>query len=346
MTSPQPKIGIISLGDMGAGIARLLIAHGFSVATNVSERSSDTVERARAAGVELLGSDAALVAACPVVLSVVPPRDAEATAQRVLDALTGPGPPRSRSGADDDEPLYFADLNAVAPSSVKRIAALFEKTRASRPVRFVDGCILGLPPALRAPVPADAGASSAPQSDGSDIDATWKRPSIPTSGPHSLSLIPGYGPHLSSVLNMRHISPSIGGASGLKMCFASISKGLTSLAIQSVTTAHKLGVLGELEAELRAVLPQHYGLMERGVVGMAPKAYRWVGEMEEIARTLSEEGGFAPDSFLGAAKVYRAVAEDTVLGRERIGKRSRGTTVEDVAAAMAEGMATKRKKND
>lgn len=33
-----PKIGILSLGDMGAGIARLLIAHGFTVATNTQGR--------------------------------------------------------------------------------------------------------------------------------------------------------------------------------------------------------------------------------------------------------------------------------------------------------------------
>ncbi|KAI1458003.1 6-phosphogluconate dehydrogenase C-terminal domain-like protein [Annulohypoxylon moriforme] len=323
MASPLAKIGIISIGDMGVGIAKLLIANGFSVATNIKGRSNDTHERAKAAQVELLDSDEALTQSCPVILSVVPPRDAVPTAQRIVDALTGPLP------RDPSTPLYFADLNAVAPSSIKRIASLFSNnSRLASSVRFVDGSILGGPPA--------------PKPDVSE----WYLPSIPTSGPYPLSEIPGYGPKLASTLNMKHISPDIGAASGLKMCFASFSKGFTALAIQSFTTAHRLGVLDVMKAELATVLPAHLKVAEKGVTGMAPKAYRWVGEMEEIARTLSEEGGFEPDSFVGAAKVYRIVADDTVLGEEKIGKRKRGTTVEDVAVAVAEGLSTKRKKNE
>ncbi len=40
MTAPLAKIGLLSIGDMGAGIARLLVANGFSVATNCSGRRS------------------------------------------------------------------------------------------------------------------------------------------------------------------------------------------------------------------------------------------------------------------------------------------------------------------
>ncbi|KAI1386569.1 6-phosphogluconate dehydrogenase C-terminal domain-like protein [Hypoxylon trugodes] len=322
MASPLAKIGIISIGDMGVGIAKLLVANGFSVATNCKGRSNDTIERAKGARVELLKSDEDLTQSCSVILSVVPPRDAVATAQRIVDALTGP------LRRTSDSPLYFADLNAVAPSSVKNIASLFSSVKSlSSTVRFIDGCILGGPPSAKP-------------------DGEWYLPSIPTSGPYKLSDIPDFGPKLFDTLNMRHVSPDIGGASGLKMCFASFSKGFTSLAIQSFTTAQRLGILPVLKSELQEMLPVHYKLAEKGVTGMPPKAYRWVGEMEEIASTLSEEGGFAPDSFTGAAKVYRTVADDTALGQEKIGKRKRGTTVDDVAAAMVEGMQTKRKKND
>ncbi|KAI4869658.1 6-phosphogluconate dehydrogenase C-terminal domain-like protein [Hypoxylon rubiginosum] len=355
MASPLAKIGIISIGDMGVGLAKLLVAHGFAVATNVTGRSADTVERARTAQVELLPSDEALARSCSVILSVVPPRDAVATAQRIVDAVAGPAAVRR---TDADPPLYFADLNAVAPSSVKKIAALFSGSRdaGASSVRFVDGSILGGPPSPKAEADSSASSSSstvstpAPPASGENDDdtiaATWNRPSIPTSGPHKLADVPAFGARLAATLNMRHVSADVGAASGLKMCFASFSKGFTSLAIQSFTTAHRLGILPDLQAELRTVLGPHYRLASKGVVGMAPKAYRWVGEMEEIARTLSEEGGFAPDSFVGAAKVYRTVADDTVLGLEKIGKRKRGTTVEDVAAAMAEGMQTKRKKDE
>lgn len=171
-------------------------------------------------------------------------------------------------------------------------------------------------------------------------------PSIPVSGPYKISEIPGYGEALASALNVRHVSDEIGVASGLKMCFASLTKGFTALAIQSFTTAKRLGVLDELRGELRGLVPAHGTAAERGLVSMPPKAYRWVREMEEIALTFDEEGGFAPDLFQGVADVYRAVAEDTVLGQEKVGKRERGTDVHDVAAAMAEGLENKKKKND
>ena len=64
--------------------------------------SQDTVDRAKDAGIEILSSDLDLVQRCAVILSVLPPRDAEATAQRVADAL---------SGQHRKEPLYFVDLN-------------------------------------------------------------------------------------------------------------------------------------------------------------------------------------------------------------------------------------------
>ena len=42
MAAPLAKIGILSIGEMGMGIAKLLAAHGFSVATNGSGRRSAT----------------------------------------------------------------------------------------------------------------------------------------------------------------------------------------------------------------------------------------------------------------------------------------------------------------
>lgn len=254
---------------------------------------------------------------------MVPPRDATATAKRIIDALVGT--------TSRNPPLYYADLNAVAPSTCRTIAALIEKSRA--PIRFVDGAIIGSPPSLKQPSGDTIG------------DAEWSRPSLPTSGPHKLSDIPEFGEKLFSTLNMRHISGEIGAASGLKMCFASTTKGFTSIAIQSFTTAHRLGVLDELRSEMQRVSPAALKIAENGVIGMAPKAYRWVREMEEIALTFEEDGGFSQDSFRGAAKVYKAVAEDSELGKERIGKRKRGTTVEDMAAALADGIDKRRKKN-
>ncbi|GAP84808.1 putative 6-phosphogluconate dehydrogenase [Rosellinia necatrix] len=355
---PLAKIGVISIGDMGMGIAKLLIANGFSVATNCKGRSDETLERAKSAQVEICTSDEQLTEACDVILSVVPPRDATATAQRIVDAVTGP---IRRDVSGGREPLYFADLNAVAPSTVRSIAALFEQTRGQ--VRFLDGAIIGAPPkpstittTTTTTTEEPSGSSSSggggggggggDDGSGSGPVPGWSVPNVPMSGPHRLAAVPGYGAALAAALNARHVSDEVGAASGLKMCFASLTKGFTSLAVQSFTTARRLGVLDELREELRDVVPAHGRAAERGVVGMPPKAYRWVREMEEIALAFDEDGGFPPDLFRAVADVYRAVADDTVLGREKVGARQRGLDVDDVAAAMAEGLENKRKKND
>lgn len=281
-----------------------------------------------------LRTDTDLVKACDVILSVVPPRDAEATAQRLLDALQLVTRPAA-------SPLYFADMNAVAPGTIKRIAASIDA--AGVPVTLIDGSIIGGPPRLADPAPAAAAEGSGSADADKDKD-DWIIPSMPTSGPVAFGDIPGYGAALAAALHARHVGPEIGASSGLKMCFATLSKGFGALAVQSFTTAHRLGVLGDLRHALATQAPTRGKQAEAALVGMPPKAYRWVREMEEIARTHAEEGGFAEDLFRGAAGVYRAVAEDPVLGAEKVGQRKRGTTADDVAAAMAEGLARKRKK--
>lgn len=261
-----------------------------------------------------------------MILSVVPPRDAESTAQRLIDALalvTKAGPP-----------LYFADMNAVAPSTIKRIAKDIAAANVS--ITLIDGSILGGPPR-----PAEGHGG-----EGEGRGADWDLPSMPTSGPVSIADIPGYGATLAAVLNTKHVSSDIGASSGLKMCFASLSKGYSAIAIQSYTTAHRMGVLPALQEALEELVPARVQQTRNSLVGMAPKAYRWVREMEEISKTHAEEGGFEPYLFQGAAGVFKAVAEDTVLGEEKVGQRKRGRTAEDVAAAMAEGLEKKRKKMD
>ncbi|RKU40815.1 hypothetical protein DL546_001554 [Coniochaeta pulveracea] len=318
-SSARSAIAIVSIGDMGVGIAKLLIAKGFSVVTNINGRSEHTATRAREAGIQLVDLDESLVSQAAVVLSVVPPRDAISTAQRIIDAL----PASTMAAEPSAEPLYYVDLNAVSPSSTVHIASLF--TRARAPVSFIDGCIIGAPPQpLSSP---DWGTNGTPSSSGTapargggnndDADAQfgWSVPSIPTSGPHTVASILGIGPRLSSVLGESHISPDLGAASGLKMCFASLSKGLTALAVESFTTAHRLGVLPHLRAELATRMPLIAKQVDGAVVTMPPKAYRWVREMEEISDTHREEGGFVDEAmFKGAAGVYRVVANNTVLG--------------------------------
>jgi len=111
-----------------------------------------------------------------------------------------------------------------------------------------------------------------------------------------------------------------------------------------------MGVLEELKGQLEERMPGMLKAGSGGVTGMPPKAYRWVREMEEIGITHAEEGGFEGGSrdgegvFGEIAKVYRSVAEETVLGKEKTESRKRGLTIDDVASAMGEGLKEKRKK--
>ncbi|KAG7061172.1 HET-domain-containing protein [Colletotrichum scovillei] len=289
MTLSLPKIGILSIGDMGMGIAKLLVSKGFSVATNSEGRSPATIARARSANVEVLSSDVHLVESRPFILSVAPPRDALSIARRIIDAA---------AATKLERPLYFTDLNAVSPATCKQMSLMFKE--ASSPVRFVDGCIIGGPPKLKPNGAAEQ----------------WYVPSMPVSGQYPLSEA---CPELAEALNMRHISPEVGAASGLKMCFATTTKGFMGLAIQAFTTASKLGVVDELRNEMSEAAPGLLDFAEKSVPLVPPKSYRWVREMEEISDTHRAEGGFEAenDVFRDMAELYQAMADDPVLGAEK-----------------------------
>ena len=132
------------------------------------------------------------------------------------------------------------------------------------------------------------------------------------------------------------------------MCFASLSKGYTALAIQSFTTAHRLGVLDELKTAMGETNPAGLATAEKGLPSMCPKAYRWVEEMRQIGETFEADGGFEEGEgiFRAVAEVYEFVASETVLGKEVTGDRIRGKSAEDVAVAMAEGLERRKLKTE
>ena len=67
---------------------------------------------------------------------------------------------------------------------------------------------------------------------------------------------------------------------------------------------------------------------------MPPKAYRWVPEMQEIAKTL-DCAGITPKVFEGAADIYAFVAA-TALGKETPENRDQTRSGEDVVRMLAE----------
>jgi hypothetical protein len=107
------------------------------------------------------------------------------------------------------------------------------------------------------------------------------------------------------------------------------------LATEALVAGRALGLEEALAAEVQA-LPL-FKTIERSVLGMPPKAARWVGEMEEIAQTFSDLG-LPPQMPEGAAALYRFI-EGTLLGAERPEQRQHGQTLEEVISILANALA-------
>ena len=76
--------------------------------------------------------------------------------------------------------------------------------------------------------------------------------------------------------------------------------------------------------------------MERQIPTMPPRAYRWIGEMEEIAQTFAD-AGLTPKFHQGAADLYRFVAS-TPLAEETPERRDRDRTLMQVIDVLAAGL--------
>lgn len=296
-------VAIFTPGDMGHAIGRVLTDNGVRVLTNLADRSPRTQELAAAAGIEDAGDDVAAVDGADVLLSILPPSSAMELANRLASALATAA----------SKPVYV-DLNAIAPSTSVEIGELIESVG----VPYVDGGIIGAPPRRGGGV----------------------SPRLYISG-HAEDVARVMG--LAELgLDMRAVHGGVGAASALKMAYAAITKGVTAIATQALSGAKAYGIDRELAAEMAASQRVMRERFERGLPSMAPKAYRWIGEMEEIARTFADIG-LDPKLFLGAAETYRLVAS-TALGQETPENRTIGLTADEiaeiVASALESGLAT------
>jgi hypothetical protein len=296
-TQPHATISIISIGQMGLGIAHFLSTYDYRILTNITGRSPATHARAESANITCLPTDADLVRQSDYIFSIVPPRDAIATATRIIDAWKAM---QAEGGREKEGDLYYFDLNAIAPSTARRIDGLFAEGAPG--VRFVDGGIIGGPP--------KPGSDTVSARDASPWSA-WYRPGTPLSGPHLHSGVPESWNRIVDVLNARMISDTIGTASGLKCSFAALSKGFTALALQSYTTAANLGCLEDLGSYLDQYNPSAKEKAEKSITGCPPKAYRWVEEMNQIGLCFAEDGGWSSEAnvFGKVAGVYEELAD-------------------------------------
>jgi 3-hydroxyisobutyrate dehydrogenase-like beta-hydroxyacid dehydrogenase len=200
--------------------------------------------------------------------------------------------------------IAFADLNAVSPQTARDL----DQTIRNAGGMYIDGGIIGPPPR-----------------------GEKDKPRIYVSGPDAYLLEQIKHPNLQ----VRVMSERVGDASGVKMCYAAMTKGTTALAVELLVAARKLGVEQTLEKELRDSQSDAFDRHMKQIPGMPPKAYRWVPEMQEIAKTFGELG-MTRNMFLGASDIYEMVAA-TSLGKESPeDARKKGRTGLDVTREIAD----------
>ena len=200
-----------------------------------------------------------------------------------------------------DTPLTYADCNAIAPQTVRTLG----KVLTSAGGTFVDASIIG-------PPPRTAGATRF-YASGLELE--------------TFLMLNRYG------LDVRPLGDEIGLASAIKMCYASLTKGLTALCTELLTAAEVLGVSDALTAEFRLSQSALFERMEKGLPSMPPKAKRWIGEMDEISATF-EHVGLTPKILAGAADMYRLVGE-THLANLPPEARDRFPTLAELIAILA-----------
>ena len=118
--------------------------------------------------------------------------------------------------------------------------------------------------------------------------------------------------HVATLLSSGHLEARVipgaaGHASALKMAFAGWSKGTSALVLAIRALAAAEGVEEALLEQWRVSQSDLETRSERAAHGSAPKAWRFVGEMREIAATY-EAAGLPAGFHLAAAELYERLA--------------------------------------
>ena len=170
----------------------------------------------------------------------------------------------------------YVDANAVSRATAQRVGEAVQEGGAA----FVDGAIIG-PPVTKP-----------------------KRTRLYLSGAGAEVVA---GLFSGSMLDARVIEGGPGAASALKMTYAAWTKGSDALILAIRALAAREGVEAALLAEWSQSQPNLPGKSERAASVAAPKGWRYVGEMEEIAASF-EAAGLPAGFHQAAADLYSRLA--------------------------------------
>ncbi|MFC2034113.1 DUF1932 domain-containing protein [Chloroflexota bacterium] len=198
--------------------------------------------------------------------------------------------------------IIYVDCNAIAPITVKETGEPILNAGSC----FIDAGIIGGPPSLK----------SSPRIYASGKDA------------EELKKLSKYG------LNIITVGKEIGQASGLKMVYAAMTKGTSALSIELLVAAWRMGLYEALIKEWQSSQPERYGHLSKSLQSVPSKAKRWIGEMEEIAKTFSNVD-LTPKILEGTADLYRFVGNNPVFD-ETPESYNKNRTLEELIQALAE----------
>ncbi|HCP01082.1 MAG TPA: 6-phosphogluconate dehydrogenase [Rhodospirillaceae bacterium] len=289
-------IGIVSTGDMGHQVGRTLREGGFRIVTALDERSERSRNLAEKAGIENVGNLATLISHADLLLSVMPPAEAVGFASVVAAQMAATG----------NRPL-FADCNAIAPATSRKVATMITEAGA----HYLDAAVIGMPPGRKNP------------------------PRLYVSGerPERLQVL------ARPDMIVRTLDGGVGAASAIKMCYAALNKGGMTLEALAIIGAAQLGLSVELRRELADAQPQMLARIEERLPWLAADAKRWSGEMLEIAKTFSDVG-LTPLMHEGAAEIFQLLA-DSPLAAETRETADRSRSIEDAVAAFAASLSAR-----
>jgi L-threonate 2-dehydrogenase len=270
-----PVVAIIAPGAMGAGVGKRLATYGVRVLTSLSGRGEATAARAREAG--MIAASDEEIAASDFILSILPPGDALALAQRFTAVLA----------ASNAKPVYV-DCNAINPATVEEVAATIAPTGCA----FVDAGIIGPPPSPIPPPQAGEGRGvSGPRLYASGAAAT------------RFASLRQFG------LDVRVLEGPLSAASALKMSYAGINKGTQAIGAAMMLAAMRAGSAEALFDELSFSQKEMLAQFQQQLPKMPAKAYRWIAEMQEIAGFVADDPA-ARALYEGAARFYERMADD------------------------------------
>lgn len=180
-------------------------------------------------------------------------------------------------------PVYV-DCNAISPALTARVGEVIEAAGAP----YIDAGIIGLAP----------GRGSATRFYVSGRDTA------------PMAALDGKG------FKVMAMEGGVGAASGLKMCYAGLTKGKWTLYTAVLLAAEQLGLSEALREEFSFSQSGDLKAMTERVPRLPADSERWIAEMEEIAATFSSAG--VPSGFHdGAAQIFKLLAKTPFAGETR-----------------------------